>query len=251
MGQQRRGQRRLRQDAPLAGTRAAAAPAACSSSTPKAARSSAPAPPAGRARWPRTRSCSPPRPRSPASGPTSRIPTKVFADGRIDADGVLHGSLYLQGGGDPTLGTPAFYDSYLGGLGTNIFALGPQISAAGITAVTGRLYADDTIFDRLRGVADSGYATSSDIGPLSGLDFNSGFAGRSSSSGFSSDPAKLAAAEARPARCTRPGSRIPTTVALGKTPAGRETGRDRPLADRSTQIVNTTDVYSTTSSPRC
>ena len=29
-----------------------------------------------------------------------------------------------------------------------------------MTAVTGRLYADDTIFDRLRGVADSGYATS-------------------------------------------------------------------------------------------
>ena len=39
-------------------------------------------------------------------GPESRIPTKVLSDGRLDADGVLHGSLYLQGGGDPALGTP-------------------------------------------------------------------------------------------------------------------------------------------------
>src|SRR5262245_10472330 len=31
-------------------------------------------------------------------GPNLRIPTKVFRDGRIDANGVLHGSLYLQGG---------------------------------------------------------------------------------------------------------------------------------------------------------
>ena len=35
--------------------------------------------------------------------------------------------------------------------------------------MTGRLYGDDTIFDRKRGVADSDYATSIYIGPLSGL----------------------------------------------------------------------------------
>ena len=71
-------------------------------------------------------------------GPTTRIPTKVMTDGTIDSEGVLHGSLYLQGGGDPALGTPSFYDSYLAGLGTNIFALVPQLKRAGITAVTGR-----------------------------------------------------------------------------------------------------------------
>ena len=48
-----------------------------------------------------------------------------------DQRGVLHGSLYLQGGGDPALGTPAFYDSYLGGLGTDLFALKPQIRGRG------------------------------------------------------------------------------------------------------------------------
>lgn len=175
-------------------------------------------------------------------GPETRIPTKVFRDGPVDARGILHGNLYLQGGGDPTLGTPRFYDSYLAGLGTNIFALTPQIKAAGITSITGRLYADDTIFDRLRGVADSGYATSSEIGPLSGLDFNSGFRGSTSSSGFSSDPAKLAATTlARSLRNS--GVTVPPQVALRATPANAQ--RVAMIQSPTlTRIVNTTDVWS-------
>jgi D-alanyl-D-alanine carboxypeptidase/D-alanyl-D-alanine-endopeptidase (penicillin-binding protein 4) len=175
-------------------------------------------------------------------GPETRIPTKVFRDGKVDANGVLHGSLYLQGGGDPALGTPSFYDGYLAGLGTNLFALTPQIKAAGIKSVTGRLYADDTVFDRLRGVADSGYATSSYIGPLSGLAFNSGFSGSTSSSGFSSDPAKLAASKlARSLQGS--GVNLPSQVALRATPlnAERVAMVRSPTLDR---IVDTTDVYS-------
>jgi D-alanyl-D-alanine carboxypeptidase/D-alanyl-D-alanine-endopeptidase (penicillin-binding protein 4) len=175
-------------------------------------------------------------------GPDARIPTKVFRDGKVDANGVLHGSLYLQGGGDPALGTPNFYNGYLAGLGTNVFALTPQIRAAGITAITGRLYADDTIFDRRRGVADSGYATSPYIGPLSGLAFNSGFRGSTSSSRFSSDPAKLAAAKLdRSLRAA--GIRLPPQIARRATPANAEPVAivRSPSLDR---IVNTTDVWS-------
>jgi D-alanyl-D-alanine carboxypeptidase/D-alanyl-D-alanine-endopeptidase (penicillin-binding protein 4) len=175
-------------------------------------------------------------------GPKTRIPTRVLSDGTVDAEGVLHGSLYLKGGGDPALGTPNFYDSYLSGVGTNLFELVPQIRAAGITSITGRLYADDTIFDRLRGVADSDYATSPEIGPLSGLDFNSGFAGATASSGFSSDPAKLAASKlARVLRTA--GVNVPTQVALSATPASAKAiavVRSPTL----TQIINFTDVYS-------
>jgi D-alanyl-D-alanine carboxypeptidase/D-alanyl-D-alanine-endopeptidase (penicillin-binding protein 4) len=175
-------------------------------------------------------------------GPNTRIATKVFADGRLDSGGILHGSLYLQGAGDPALGTPGFYNSYLAGLGTNLFSLVPQIRAAGIRSISGRVYGDDTIFDRLRGVADSGYATSSYIGPLSGLAFNSGFAGSSSSSGFSADPAKLATSKlARALRAA--GVAVPTQVALAATPLDAE----RVAIVRSptlSQIVNTTDVYS-------
>ena len=175
-------------------------------------------------------------------GPETRIPTKVFRDGKVDANGVLHGSLYLQGGGDPTLGTPTFYDTYLAGLGTDIFGLTPQIKAAGIKSITGRLYADDTIFDRLRGVADSGYATSSYIGPLSGLAFNSGFSGSTSSSGFASDPAKLAASKLAASLRTN-GIGVPPQVALRPTPPSAE----RVAMIRSpklNRIVNTTDVWS-------
>ena len=175
-------------------------------------------------------------------GPSSTIPTKVMTDGTVDARGVLHGSLYLQGGGDPALGTPAFYNSYLAGLGTNIFALVPQLKRSGIKRVTGRLYGDDTIFDRKRGVADSGYATSIYIGPLSGLDFNSGFAGNSSAGHFSSDPAKLATRVlARSMRHS--GIRVSSTVALGEAPADAKSVavvRSPPVSE----IVNTTDVYS-------
>ena len=166
----------------------------------------------------------------------------MLSDGTIDSGGILHGSLYLQGGGDPALGTPAFYNRYLAGLGTNLFALVPQIRAAGIRSISGRLYADDTIFDRLRGVADSGYATSSYIGPLSGLAFNSGFAAR---------PAAAASPPTRPswrprswrARSAPPASRSAPRSRSAKTPADAETVavvRSPTL----TQIVNATDVYS-------
>jgi serine-type D-Ala-D-Ala carboxypeptidase/endopeptidase (penicillin-binding protein 4) len=175
-------------------------------------------------------------------GPSSTIPTKVMTDGTIDSNGVLQGSLYLKGGGDPALGTPAFYNSYLAGLGTNIFALVPQLKRAGIKAVTGRLYGDDTIFDRKRGVADSNYATSVYIGPLSGLDFNSGFAGNSSSGHFSADPAKLAT-QTLAKSMRNSGIQISPTVALGKTPSAAKS----VAVVRSptiSEIVNTTDVYS-------
>lgn len=151
-------------------------------------------------------------------GPQHRIPTRLYTDGWVGLDGVVHGSLYLQGGGDPALGSPAFYGRFLGGLGTNLFALRAQVRAAGIRRVTGRLYADDTIFDRLRGVADSGYGTSPYIGPLSGLAFNLGFR-NARASGFSSDPARTAAAAL--ARSLRgAGVALRARVARRATPPG-------------------------------
>jgi serine-type D-Ala-D-Ala carboxypeptidase/endopeptidase (penicillin-binding protein 4) len=150
-------------------------------------------------------------------GPDERIATRVMSDGTLNENGVLSGSLYLQGGGDPALGTPAFYERFRGGLGTNLFSLKAQIRAAGIEAVTGRIYADDTIFDRLRGVADSGFGTSPYIGPLSGLAFNSGYSGPSGRT-FAADPAKTAAATlARALRAA--GVRVSARPALRTTPA--------------------------------
>ena len=176
-------------------------------------------------------------------GPEATIATRVLAEGSIDEHGVLHGSLYLQGGGDPALGTPAFYNRFLGGLGTDLYGLGHQITAAGVTAVTGGLYADDDIFDRRRGVADSGYATSPYIGPLSGLSLNSGYSTAAAGS-FASDPARVAA------------SKLASSLrASGVTIAARDRRRRRPRRSRRRRsrwsssppmdaLVNNTDVYS-------
>jgi D-alanyl-D-alanine carboxypeptidase/D-alanyl-D-alanine-endopeptidase (penicillin-binding protein 4) len=176
-------------------------------------------------------------------GPEARISTRVFAEGRIDGSGVLHGSLYLQGGGDPTLGSPAFYDTFHGGLGTDLYALVSQLyGRLGLRKVTGRLYADDTIFDRLRGVADSGYATSPEIGPLSGLEFNSGFAD-SNASRFATDPARVAATKLVDG-LRGSGIAIRRQIALAPV----DEGRARPIASVESPtlsaIVNYTDVNS-------
>ncbi|HEX3609565.1 MAG TPA: D-alanyl-D-alanine carboxypeptidase/D-alanyl-D-alanine-endopeptidase [Solirubrobacterales bacterium] len=174
-------------------------------------------------------------------GPESRIATRLETDGTVDSKGVLHGSLYLVGGGDPALGVPVFYNRFLGGLGTNLFLFKAQVREAGIDAVTGRLYADDSIFDRLRGVADSGYATSPEIGPLSGLDFDSGYSS-ASGSGFAADPALTAAATL--AQSLRgAGVRVSSGAALGTAPPG-SSEIARVESPPLTEIVNTTDVYS-------
>jgi serine-type D-Ala-D-Ala carboxypeptidase/endopeptidase (penicillin-binding protein 4) len=174
-------------------------------------------------------------------GPEYRIVTQLLSDGGVGFNGVLRGSLFLKGAGDPALGVPAFYDRYQGGLGTNLFSLKAQLRAAGVRGITGRLYADDTIFDRLRGVADSGYATSPYIGPLSGLSFNSGYRG-SIGQGFASDPATLAASKLARA-LSGAGMSIRTTVARGVTPA-----QAKPLASvRSptmSRLVEMTNVFS-------
>jgi D-alanyl-D-alanine carboxypeptidase/D-alanyl-D-alanine-endopeptidase (penicillin-binding protein 4) len=174
-------------------------------------------------------------------GPQSRIPTTLKTDGGIDEDGVLHGSLYLVGGGDPALGTPSFYRRFLGGLGTNLFLLKRQVREAGIDSITGRVYADDSIFDRLRGVADSGYATSSEIGPLSGLDFDSGYSSASAGS-FATDPALTAAATLAQS-LHEAGIRVSTNVSLATAPPF-STELARIESPPLTEIVNTTDVYS-------
>ena len=175
-------------------------------------------------------------------GPEATIATKLLADGEIDEDGVVHGNLYLQGGGDPALGTPAFYNRFLGGLGTDLYGLQRQVKAAGVTAVTGRLYADDDVFDRLRGVADSGYATSPYIGPLSGLSLNSGYSTADAGS-FASDPARIAASKLVAALRTS-GVRIRGGTALADANEDRAKTIAVVRSPSIDALVNNTDVYS-------
>ena len=148
-------------------------------------------------------------------GTNHRFQTRLYATGKI-RKGVLNGNLYLRGGGDPSLGTKDFNDVYFSGGGTGIEKLATLVKRAGIKKVTGRLYGDDSIFDRRRGVPDSGYATSSYIGPLSGLDINAGFTS-STLSNFSSNPAKTATRKLV-STMRHKGIRIQSQTAIRKTP---------------------------------
>lgn len=174
-------------------------------------------------------------------GVDQRMPTRLWRTGELSGS-TLRGSLYLVGGGDPALGSPAFYNAYYGELGTNVYALVGAVKRAGIRRVTGRLFADDSLFDRLRGVADSGYATSPYIGPLSALSFNAGFAGPTPAR-FSSDPAKLAASKlAKALRAA--GVSIRSQVALRPLPSDAGSRVGTVLSPRMSLLVNATNVFS-------
>jgi serine-type D-Ala-D-Ala carboxypeptidase/endopeptidase (penicillin-binding protein 4) len=111
-----------------------------------------------------------------------------------------------------------------------------------VTAVTGRLYADDGIFDRLRGVADSGYATSPYIGPLSGLDFNSGYSSAAAGS-FAADPAIVAASKLL-SSLRASGVRVAHGVAIGNADERESKTIAVVHSPTISALVNTTDVDS-------
>ena len=100
-------------------------------------------------------------------GANHRYRTRVFASGRLSRKGVLKGNLYLKGGGDTSFGQRNFLNAYSGGEGASVEKLAHKVAKAGIKRVTGRVIGDETVFDTLRGVAESGYATSPYVGPLS------------------------------------------------------------------------------------
>jgi D-alanyl-D-alanine carboxypeptidase/D-alanyl-D-alanine-endopeptidase (penicillin-binding protein 4) len=121
-------------------------------------------------------------------GPDSTIATTLLGSGSLAPDGTWNGNLYLRGGGDPTFGSATFSTRGYGSI-ANVEALAAQLANAGFTRVTGRVYGDESLFDTLRGGPDSGYRTSSYVGPLSALDFNHGYG----PGGFLANPALYAA----------------------------------------------------------
>lgn len=120
-------------------------------------------------------------------GPQETLQTVILGDGTLTPDGTYEGDLYLKGFGDPTFGTDRFVHARGGG--GRVAILARRLAEAGVIRVVGRLFADDTWFDRRRGVPSSGFRPSGEVGGvLSGLSFNRGLAG-----GFGADPAASAA----------------------------------------------------------
>ncbi len=118
-------------------------------------------------------------------GAAGRLTTQVLSDAPIGADGVLKGDLWLRGDGDPAFGTLAYVRKHYGASAASLELLVDKLSQAGLTAVRGAIHGDESRFDLVRGVHDSGYRTSPWVGPLSALSFNHGYDGSS----FQSNPA--------------------------------------------------------------
>jgi serine-type D-Ala-D-Ala carboxypeptidase/endopeptidase (penicillin-binding protein 4) len=153
-------------------------------------------------------------------GPQGTLETTVLGVGELDDAGVWRGDLYLRGAGDPTFGSASFTRRAYG-LGATVSALAANVADAGIERVTGRVYGDESWFDRLRGGPASGFALDYDIGgPLGGLLFNRGLA-REDGSSLQTMPAKFAAQQLT-TELRRVGVRVPRGAGERTAPADAE-----------------------------
>jgi serine-type D-Ala-D-Ala carboxypeptidase/endopeptidase (penicillin-binding protein 4) len=113
-------------------------------------------------------------------GSAPQIHTVLLGDGHLGQGGVWHGDLYLRGGGDPTLGDGTFNRLWEQGYGPTAAELVQQLQARGITAVTGSVIGDPSLFDSRLGGPSSGFAPDiNDIGgELAGLTYDHGASAR-------------------------------------------------------------------------
>lgn len=111
-----------------------------------------------------------------------RYTTELKAPAAPGPDGAIGGDLWLVGNGDPLLGTADF--GAVAGyqrrprLTTSLEALADKAVAAGLRRVDGRVVGDETRYDAQRYVPtwSPTYIRDSEVGPLSALTVNGGFA---------------------------------------------------------------------------
>jgi len=111
-------------------------------------------------------------------GASTQLATTVLGTGQLGPNGVWEGDLYLHGGGDPTFGDSAFIRSHYG-VGASISSLVSQlVRTAGIHAIRGSVYGDESTFDAQRGEPSSNFRQDPFLeGTLSGLAYDRGASG--------------------------------------------------------------------------
>jgi D-alanyl-D-alanine carboxypeptidase/D-alanyl-D-alanine-endopeptidase (penicillin-binding protein 4) len=77
-------------------------------------------------------------------GPDYRPKTRIYHDGTIDASGVLHGNIWVRGGGDPSLGSKYFHKEDAQSAFFNDWI--KALQAAGIRQINGYVVADASEF---------------------------------------------------------------------------------------------------------
>jgi len=129
-------------------------------------------------------------------GGGTRLVTEVRAG---PVQGGTVGDLWLVGGGDPLLSTAEFaVDGGFGGqprLATPMESLADRVVAAGIRTVQGRIVGDDSRYDDQRLVPTwlPRYIANFDVGPISALTVNEGYATLPPAPSYALSPAALAA----------------------------------------------------------
>jgi D-alanyl-D-alanine carboxypeptidase/D-alanyl-D-alanine-endopeptidase (penicillin-binding protein 4) len=165
-------------------------------------------------------------------GADGRLKTRLYTKRRHARRGhTLRGSLVIAGAGDPALASVGFSRKHDLPL-TPIANLASDVRKAGIRRITGAIRADDSVFDRRRGVPTSGVDASGELGPLSGLSYNSGVAG-----GHYADNPELAAARKLKQRLKELGVRVKRGTGRADLPAS--VLRRKPLGNvRSPRLAS-------------
>jgi D-alanyl-D-alanine carboxypeptidase/D-alanyl-D-alanine-endopeptidase (penicillin-binding protein 4) len=108
-------------------------------------------------------------------GPNGTLQTSVYAEGKLEADGLFVGNIYLRGGGDPTFGDLSF-DKHNYGTGTTVTALARLfVQKTGIRKIKGSIIGDESYFDSRRGGPATNYNVDPNlVGQLSALAYDRG-----------------------------------------------------------------------------
>lgn len=131
-------------------------------------------------------------------GPDATYETQVL--GFAGTSGVVPGDVFLRGGGDPILATAAYVarERNQPQIFSDIARLADAVVAAGITSIEGAVVGDDSRYDGVRynPLWPSRFLAQGQIGPLSALSVNDGFAyfpDQTGSFGAAPDPPQYAA----------------------------------------------------------
>ena len=111
-------------------------------------------------------------------GADHRFKTELYGGAAApDADGVLHGGLFLKGYGDPTLSDQSYQKHVLHFTTSDMSHFVAAIKALGVTRVAGRIVGDDGSFDSARTVAGWKPGLAAYCAPLSALTLNGNMLG--------------------------------------------------------------------------
>jgi D-alanyl-D-alanine carboxypeptidase/D-alanyl-D-alanine-endopeptidase (penicillin-binding protein 4) len=153
--------------------------------------------------------------------PKERFVTEARAAAAPSA-GVIDGPLYLVGGGDPLLRTADYIPTmrYTPQLWTHFEDLASAVVAAGVHEIRGGIVGDDSRYDQQRFIPTwkTSYRTDGEVGPLSALSVNDGFASYTTRKVSAPDPASQAAGVLAGLLRAR-GVIVGATASPGQTPA--------------------------------